>query len=65
MRKPVVSMKMDTGILEYVDQIAAQNQTSRSKTIELLINIVQSYFTNDQIYLEYTVHEEKDGRKKS
>ena len=65
MRKPTVSMKMDTSILEYVDQIAEINGTSRSKTLELFIGIIQDYFTDDQLYLEYTTRGDIDGRKKS
>ncbi len=65
MRKPTVSMKMDTGLIEYVDQIADQNQTSRSKTIELFITIIRDYLTDDQLFQEYHARGDTDGRRKN
>lgn len=64
MRKKTVSMKMDTDLLAYIDQIADQNQTSRSKTLELFIDIIRDYLTSDQLYQEYYVRGEIDGRRK-
>ena len=58
-------MKMDKDLLAYIDQIAEQNATSRSKTIELFISIVRDYFTNDQLFQEQNVRGEIDGRKTS
>lgn len=62
--KQNVSARLNKDLIRYTDQIAGQNGTSRSKTLELFISIVQDYFTNDQLFQEQGVRGEIDGRKK-
>lgn len=62
--KQNVSARMAKDLIQYTDQIAEINGTSRSKTLELFIGIIQDYFTTDQLYLEHTARGDIDGRKK-
>jgi hypothetical protein len=63
--KQNISARMAKDLIQYTDQIAEMNGTSRSKTLELFIGIIQDYFTSDQLYLEYSTRGDIDGRKKS
>ena len=64
MRKKMLSLRLPDEILSYLDEIQDKTQLSRSKTIELLIDITQDYFSIDQVCLESDVRDLIDGRTK-
>lgn len=65
MRKQITSVTLSPPTLEFVDHIAEINSVSRSKAMELLIDLVQDYFTEKQIAMEYEMRGVLDGRAKN
>lgn len=65
MQKKVTTMRLRDDILDYLDQIQNQTQLSRSKSVELLVDIIRDYFTINQVCLEHSVRDDIDGRKKA
>jgi len=64
MQKKLTTIRLPDEIMAYLEDIQDKTQLSRSKTIELLIDITQDYFSIDQVCLESSVRDLIDGRTK-
>ena len=64
MSKRIISATISPEVVDYIDRVSEMNSVSRSKAIELLINIVQDYFSDNQICQEHIVRGVIDGRTK-
>ena len=62
--KRSICMTIAPEYVEYLEHIAEINNTSRSKSLELIISMVQDYLTDAQLVMEYNVRGEIDGRVK-
>ena len=65
MQKKVTTMRLRDDVLEYLNEIQNRTQLSRSKSVELLVDIIRDYLTYDQVCLEHSVRDDIDGRKKT
>ena len=62
--KKNVNATIETELIDYLNQISKTNKVSRSKALELVISLVQDYFTDDQIALEHNARGVIDRRFK-
>lgn len=65
MRKTPTTLSLDDSVLDYISHIAEMNHVSRSKAAEIVFGLVQDYFTDQQIALEFQVRQPIDYRKKA
>jgi hypothetical protein len=66
MRRQVVQARIASSAIDFIDHVAEMNSVSRSKVVEMLAFIVNDYFSDEQLKMEYNVRkhsEMKDGRK--
>lgn len=64
MRKIVTSMALRKSSCDFINRVAEINHISRSQATELLSDMVQDYFSDEQIRMEHEVRGVFDGRRK-
>ena len=64
MKKLHVSLRLPEDTIEFANKVAETNGISRSKAVELIIDITRDYFSDNQLSLEHQVRGNKDGRFK-
>jgi hypothetical protein len=63
MRKISTSMTLTESTTEFITHIAEINHISKSQATELLSEMVQDYFSDEQIRMELQVRGAIDGRR--
>jgi len=63
MKKSQTSIRIIDDNLSFIDKVAEINQISRSQAVDLLSEMVQDYFSDEQIKAELKVRGVYDGRR--
>ena len=64
MRKEQWSIKVSSAVSDYITRLSNAIGLSKSSTVEMLANIVDTYFSEEDIIREAKFNAPKDGRKK-
>lgn len=64
MRKKVMCLTIGESIIDYIGRMANLTGLSKSSTVEMLANIIDTYFSEEDIIREAKYNAPKDGRKK-
>lgn len=57
-------MTLPEPVVSYLDRLAEINHTNRSRTVEILTDMIQEYFTEEQLKLEFQYRAGTDNRTK-
>lgn len=64
MQKPKINLTLKQSTFEFIAMVAEINHTSRSNAVELISDMVQDYFTDNQISTEHRARGVVDYRRK-
>jgi len=64
MAKITIAVRIEEDRINYLDQLGKELGLSRAGFPEFALNLIESYFTIDQLKSEVIVHGPKDHRRK-
>lgn len=63
-RKQVMSATLPECKIAFLNRLAVRNKISRAAALEMLLDLIDLYFTEEQLDIEASAYASTDGRRK-